>query len=102
MIYFAVSIKVKLPFDFAWVVCTFGICLFNALYSITSLFVSVKGAPDLLFLGPTVIGAAYGLTDLSISPTSNRFSISSLQIYGVSKIKGVVCWQQGLFLDLFL
>ena len=45
--------------------------------TITSLLISCRGAPDLLFLGTTIIGAGYGIMDLSISPASNKFLISS-------------------------
>ena len=56
---FAISIKANLPFNFACIVCTLGIGFFNSQQSITSLFVSTKGAPGLLFLGTTIIGVAY-------------------------------------------
>ena len=55
---FAISIKARLPFNLACVVCPLGICLFNSQYSITNLFVSAKGAPGLHFPGTTVTGVA--------------------------------------------
>ena len=44
---FMFLIKAKLPFDFTWVICTLGICLFSSWYSITNLLVSAEGAPGL-------------------------------------------------------